>query len=80
MGSRCAGLAAFSASTQAELFSQVSWPPLSSPADQTLQHRPEQLSMAAPALRPPPGNDRVSASAMPEAYGITPFACRSDIS
>jgi len=28
-----------------------------------------------------PGNDRVSSSAMPEAYDtITPFACRSDIS
>jgi len=30
------------------LLGQASWPPLSSPADQTLQHRPEQLSMAAP--------------------------------
>jgi len=40
-------LAAAHVSAQAELFDQATWQPLSSPADQTLQHRPDRLSMAA---------------------------------
>ena len=40
-------LAAAHVSAQAELFDQASGRPLSTPADQTLQHRPDRLSMAA---------------------------------